>query len=82
MLTWPEMGAPLNLLDFLFAILQENRITIDNGVAKLSPFLQTTDLVKDHNSASVLLIAKGSAGPIQRNLEASQCNPVCRRLCH
>lgn len=50
-----KMGVPVNVLNLLVAILQENRISIDDKVAEVSLFTQTTGLTQGYNLSPLLI---------------------------
>ena len=49
-----EAGVPPKVLNLLVAILQENNICIDDGVAELPPFTQTTGVAQGDNLSPLL----------------------------
>ena len=49
-----EVGVPIKILNLLVSILQENKISIDDGVAELPPFSQTTGVAQGDNLSPLL----------------------------
>ena len=49
-----ECGVPPNILQLMKAILQENSVSIDDGVALLPPFAQTTGVAQGDNLSPLL----------------------------
>lgn len=62
MLTMGEMSIHMDVINLVVAILQENRVIIDDGMAEFLPFSRSTGLTqeKELKLAFILHLAEGS----------------------